>query len=325
MIKSKFYLTQSGELVTEFDPTQIPEMLSSGEGLLWIDIEENTTEDGEFLSNFFPFHPLAVADCVSKNIHPPKVDEFDDHLFVIIHGINYYVESEIEETTELALFVGKNYLVTSHDVPMRSVESTVRRVQTKGGRLMRRGADMLAYEILDTLVDNILPTIEELQETLSKVETEALQDPKKDTLSRVLQVKKSILALNRVMSPQREVVNNLSRGLYPFISDGAQIYYRNIYDHLVRIESLNQDLRDLADSILATYLSAVSNRMNQVMKVLSIVAAIFLPLALIAGIYGMNFVNMPELQWRFGYFVIIGVMATLAGGLAGYFRKKKWW
>lgn len=189
---------------------------------------------------------------------------------------------------------------------------------------MRRGADMLAYEILDALVDNIIPVIEELQETLGKVETEALQDPQQDTLGRVLQVKKSILALNRVMSPQREVVNNLSRGLYPFISDGAQIYYRNIYDHLVRIESLNQDLRDLADSILATYLSSVSNRMNQVMKVLSIVAAIFLPLALIAGIYGMNFVNMPELQWRFGYFVIIGVMAALAGGLVFYFRKKKW-
>jgi magnesium transporter len=324
MIKSKFYLTPKGELVTEFDTTQIPDILGSGEGLLWIDIEENTPEDGEFLGNYFPFHPLAVADCVSKNIHPPKIDEFDDHLFIIIHGINYCVESEIEETTELALFVGKNYLVTSHDVPMRSVESTLRRVQTKGGRLMRRGADMLAYEILDALVDNIIPVIEELQETLGKVETEALQDPQKDTLGRVLQVKKSILALNRVMSPQREVVNNLSRGLYPFISDGAQIYYRNIYDHLVRIESLNQDLRDLADSILATYLSSVSNRMNQVMKVLSIVAAIFLPLALIAGIYGMNFVNMPELQWRFGYFVIIGVMAALAGGLVFYFRKKKW-
>jgi magnesium transporter len=324
MIKSKFYLTQKGELVTEFDAAQIPEMLSSGEGLLWVDIEENTTEDGEFLSKVFPFHHLAVADCVSKNIHPPKIDEFDDHLFIIIHGINYYVESEIEETTELALFIGKNYVVTSHDVPLRSIESTVKSVQTMGGRLMRRGADMLAYEILDALVDNIMPTIEELQETLSKIETEALQDPKKDTLSRVMQVKKSILALNRVMSPQREMVNNLSRGLYPFVSDGAQIYYRNVYDHLVRIESLSQDLRDLADSILATYLSSVSNRMNQVMKVLSIVAAIFLPLALIAGIYGMNFVNMPELQWRFGYFVIIGVMAALAGGLAGYFRKKKW-
>ena len=267
MIKSKFYLTQKGELVTEFDPTQIPEMLSSGEGLLWVDIEQNTTEDGEFLSKVFPFHPLAVADCVSKNIHPPKIDEFDDHLFIIIHGINYYVESEIEETTELALFIGKNYVVTSHDVPLRSIESTVKSVQTKGERLMCRGADMLAYEILDALVDNIIPTIEELQETLSKIETEAVQDPKKDTLSRLLQVKKSILALNRVMSPQREMVNNLSRGLYPFISDGAQIYYRNVYDHLVRIEGLNLDLRDLADSILATYLSSVSNRMNQVMKV----------------------------------------------------------
>lgn len=324
MIKSTFYLTPNGELVSKFDVTRISEILSSGEGLMWIDIEENTAEDGEFLSNVFQFHPLAIADCISKNIHPPKIDEFDDYLFIIVHGINYNVESEIEETTELALFIGKNYVVTSHDVPMKSIESTVRRVQAKSGRPMRRGVDMLAHEVMDALVDNIMPTIEELQERLSKTEAEALQDPKIDTLSHVMQVKRSILALNRVMSPQREIVNNLSRGLYPFISDGAQIYYRNIYDHLVRIESLCQDLRDLADSVLATYLSAVSNRMNQVMKVLSIVAAIFLPLALIAGIYGMNFVNMPELEWRFGYFVIIGVMAALAGGLVIYFRKKKW-
>jgi magnesium transporter len=207
---------------------------------------------------------------------------------------------------------------------MKSIESVAKRTQTKSGRPMRKGTDMLAYEILDVLVDNIIPTIEELQETLSKAEVEALQDPKQDTLSHVMRVKRSILSLNRFMSTQREIVNNLSRGLYPLISEHAQIYYRNIYDHLVRIESFNQDLRDLADNVLTTYLSSVSNRMNQVMKVLSIVAAIFLPLALIAGIYGMNFVNMPELQWQFGYFVIIGVMAALAGGLALYFRKKKW-
>ena len=324
MIKSRFYLTPNNELETDFDITQIPEILSKGDGLIWVDIEENSSEDGEFLSSVFQFHPLAVADCVSKNIHPPKIDEFDDYLFIIIHGINYNIESEIEETTELAIFTGRNYVVTSHDVLMKSIESTARHVQARSGRPMRRGADMLAHEILDTLVDNIMPTIEELQERLSKTETEALQDPQMDTLNHIMQIKKSILALNRVMSPQREIVSNLSRGLYPFISDGAEIYYRNIYDHLVRIETLCQDLKDLADSALTTYLSSTSNRMNQVMKVLSIVAAIFLPLTLIAGIYGMNFTNMPELEWRFGYITIIGVMAALAGGLAVYFRKKKW-
>ena len=139
-----------------------------------------------------------------------------------------------------------------------------------------------------------------------------------------MQFKRSILTLNRVMSLQREIVNNLARGDYPLIGKKAQIYYRNIYDHLARIEMLTQGLRDLADSVLATHLSSVSNRMNEVMKVLSIVAAIFLPLTLLAGIYGMNFANMPELQWQYGYFVVWGVMVLVAISLVVFFKKRKW-
>jgi magnesium transporter len=153
---------------------------------------------------------------------------------------------------------------------------------------------------------------------------EVLRNPEKETLGRIMQIKRSIMAINRVMTPQRELVGNLSRGFYPLINEKAEVYYRNIYDHMVRIEALTQDLRDLADSVLATYLSSVSNRMNEVMKVLSIVAAIFLPLALVAGIYGMNFANIPELEWRYGYFVILGVMGGIAGGLAILFKRRKW-
>ena len=194
----------------------------------------------------------------------------------------------------------------------------------KDGRLMRRGADYLTHDLIDALVDNIMPTIEEMDGKNDQLEAEALHEPRRETLMSIMQLKRSILALTRVMLPQREIVNRLSRGEYTLISEGARLYYRNIYDHLVRIEMLTLGLRDMTESVLNTYLSSVSNRMNEVMKVLTLIATIFIPLTFIAGIYGMNFANMPELEWRYGYYVILGVMALVGISLAVYFRKKKW-
>jgi magnesium transporter len=323
MIQCAFYLTPDGRLLDKLTTEQIKDFLASGEGLLWVDMEDMTNEDAELLSNVFSFHPLAVADCMSKNIHPPKIDEFEDYLFIIVHGINYHIESEVVETTELAFFLGKNYVVTTHDVPMRSISSTLDQVR-KSGRPMRRGADFLAHDIIDAMVDNFMPTIDEIDEQSAAVEAEALHEPKRETLSSIMQLQRSILALMRVILPQREIVNGLSRGEYAFITERAQIYYRNIYDHLVRIEMLVRGLRDMTESALSTYLSSVSNRMNEVMKVLTLIATIFIPLTFIAGIYGMNFANMPELEWRYGYFGILIVMAVIGISLVIYFKRKRW-
>ncbi len=323
MIQRAFYLTPDGKLLEQLGVEQIRNLLASGEGLLWVDMEDVTNEGGEFLSNVFSFHPLAVEDCISKDIHPPKVDDFEDYLFIIVHGINYHIDSEVVETTELALFLGKNYVVTSHDIPVRSVSSVLDRVR-KDGRPMRKGVDFLVHDLIDALVDNIMPTIEEMDEKSDQLEAEVLREPKRETLLSIMQLKRSILALTRVMMPQREIVNGLSRGDYPFISERAQVYYRNIHDHLVRIEMLTLGLRDMTESVLSTYLSSVSNRMNEVMKVLTLIATIFIPLTFIAGIYGMNFAYMPELEWRYGYFVILIVMAVVGVCLAVYFRRRRW-
>jgi magnesium transporter len=323
MIKCAFYMAPSGELLDQLDKEQVPDLLIKKDGLLWIDIEDVTDEDAKLLSDVFGFHPLAVEDCISRDIHPPKIDDFEDYLFVIVHGINYHTESEVVETTELAFFMGKNYVVTTHDVPMRSITSMLDRIQ-KDGRLMRRGADFLVHDIIDTLVDNIMPTIEQMDEKSDQLEDEALHKPKRETLMAIMQLKRSILSLARIILPQREIVNRLGRGEYNLISERAQIYYRNIFDHLVRIEMLTVGLRDMTESVLSTYLSSVSNRMNEVMKVLTLIATIFIPLTFIAGIYGMNFTNMPELTWRYGYSVILGVMAVIGISLAVYFRRKKW-
>lgn len=323
MIKCAFYMAPGGELIDQLNKEQIKDFLAKNEGLLWIDIEEVTDEDAKLLSDVFGFHPLAVEDCVSRNIHPPKIDDFEDYLFVIVHGINYFIESDVVETTELALFVGRNYVVTTHDVPMRSASSVLDRIQ-KDDRLMRRGADFLTHDLIDALVDNIMPTIDEMNDKSVTVEAEALHDPGKETLATIMQLKRSILALERVMSPQRGIIDRFSRGEYALISERAGIYYRNIYDHLLRIEMLTYNLRDMVESTLSTYLSSVSNRMNEVMKVLTLIATIFIPLTFIAGIYGMNFVNMPELAWRYGYFIILGVMAVIGVSLAVYFKRKSW-
>ena len=323
MIKCAFYLAPDGKLLDQLGTEQIKNFLATGEGLLWVDMEDVTKEDAELLSNVFCFHPLAVEDCVSKNIHPPKIDDFEDYLFIIVHGINYHIESDVVETTELDLFVGKNYVVTSHDVPMRSVSSMLERVR-KDGRPMRRGVDFLAHDFIDALVDNIMPTIDEMNDKSTTIEAEALQEPKRETLASIMQLKRSILALERVLSPQRGIVDRLSRGEYALIGERARIYYRNIYDHLLRIEMLTYNLRDMVESTLSTYLSSVSNRMNEVMKVLTLIATIFIPLTFIAGIYGMNFANMPELQWRYGYFSILIVMAVIGISLVVYFRRRSW-
>ena len=323
MIKCAFYLTPDGTLLDKLTIEQIRDFVATGEGLLWVDMEDVTDEDAGLLANVFCFHPLAVADCISKSIHPPKIDDFDDYLFIIVHGINYHIESDIVETTELALFLGKNYVVTSHDVPMRSVSSILDRVP-KDGRPMHRGVDFLAHDLIDTLVDNIMPIIEEMDEKNDQLEAEALHEPKRQTLISIMQLKRSILALTRIILPQREIVNGLSRGEYGLITEGARVYYRNIYDHLVRIEMLTLGLRDMTESVLSTYLSSVSNRMNQVMKVLTLIATIFIPLTFIAGIYGMNFANMPELEWRYGYLAVLIVMAVIGICLAVYFKRKRW-
>ena len=323
MIKCAFYMAPSGELTDQLDKEQVRGFLTKKDGLLWIDIEGVTEEDTKLLSDVCGFHPLAVEDCVSRNIHPPKIDDFEDYLFIIVHGINYCIESDVVETTELAIFVGKNYVVTTHDVPMRSVSSLLDRIQ-KDNRLMRRGADFLMHDLIDALVDNIMPTIDEMNDKSVTVEAEALHNPGKETLAAIMQLKRSILALERVMSPQRGIIDRFSRGEYALIGEKAGIYYRNIFDHLLRIEMLTYNLRDMVESTLSTYLSSVSNRMNEVMKVLTLIATIFIPLTFIAGIYGMNFANMPELQWRYGYFGILIVMAVIGISLAVYFKRRRW-
>ncbi len=318
-----YYLRPDGTLQRDLSEEQIKTAFESKEGLLWADITETTEEDGKFLERVFKFHQLAVEDCVSPLIHPPKIDDFDDYLFIVVHGINHMGESDIVETAELALFLGCNFVVSNHNTPLYSAEAIRQRVETDG-RPMKHGADFLAHTLVDTLIDNVLPTIDKMSDVAQDIEEETIHNPQPPTLEAILKLKRSTLRVHRVMAPQREVMNRLSRGEFPMIRAEAQIYYRDVYDHLVRIEDLNQTIRDGADNALATYLSSVANRQNETMKVLSIVAAIFLPLTLVAGIYGMNFDYMPELRVPWAYFAVLGFMGIVIISVIWWFWARNW-
>lgn len=320
---TSYYQAPHGELVSNLSADDIVSAFNSGSGLLWLDFVDPDEQDRLFLEEICRFHHLAVEDFISPLIHIPKVDDFDSYLFVILHGINYAVESDVVNTAELCIFLGPNYVITGHNDHLFSIEEIKARIEATG-KPMKQGADFLAHALIDSLIDNVLPTIDRMTEVSAEIEEEVINNPQKSTLESIMQLKKSTLQIHRVMTPQRDILNRLSRGDFPLVKKGAQIYYRDIYDHLVRISDLNQTTRDIADNALATYLSSISNRQNEVMKVLAIVAAVFLPLSLLAGIYGMNFENMPELKWQWGYFAVLGIMLVAIIGLIWKFWANNW-
>jgi len=318
-----YYLDPKGDFHCCIAEEEARSAYESKQGLLWVDVHDTTEDDGGLLERTFGFHHLAVEDCVSPRLHQPKIDDFGDHLFIVVHGVNHMAESNLVETTELAIFLGRHFVVTNHNYPLYSVESIIRLVEDDG-RPMRRGADFLAHALVDALIDNILPTIDIMGERAEDIEEEVIRNPKQPTLEAILQLKRSAVRLHRVVAPQREVINRLSRGEFALISEQARIFYRDIYDHLLRIEDLNQSLRDRASDGLSTYLSSVANRQNEVMKVLSMAATIFLPLTLLAGIYGMNFENMPELKYHWGYFAVLGLMGGVILIVMWRFWSRSW-
>ena len=317
-----YYFDSDGGLTKNLNEEQIRVAFASGVGLLWVDIGETTEEDGHFLERIFQFHPLAIEDCLETNINNPKVGDFCDYLFMVFHGINYAAETHILETTELDIFLGPNYLVSNHNLFLYSVEA-INRLVGIDGRPMTRGVDFLAHALLDALVNNITPAVDQLGERADAIEEIIFQSPHPSTLEAILHLKRSSLRLRRAMVPQREVLNRLSRGEFGRISEEAAVFYRDIYDGVARLEGLIDNLRDRTDTI-AIYISAVANQQNETMKTLSLIAAIFLPLSLLAGIYGKNFEYMPELGFRYSYFIVLGIMITVAAGVVWWFWARRW-
>jgi magnesium transporter len=321
---ASFYHAPDGRIETPLSNEAMRAALARGDGLIWVDIDSATREEASLLSEVFGFHHLAIDDCFNEHLDPAKIDDYDGYIFVIAQAITYHSRSEQLVITELDLFLGPNYVVSFHQEPLPFVEELRRRCQDAGPEFAR-GADFLAHALIDRLVDDYQPAVEELDDTLSHVEELVLARGDTSILQEILVLKRNVQRLRRTIIPQRDVVNRIARGEYAaVVRPETHIYFRDIYDHIVRVEQLVESVRDLADGVLNTYLSAQNNRMNEVMKTLSVVATVLLPLTFIASIYGMNFDHMPELTWGWGYYLALAGMALVAAGMVLFFRYRRW-
>jgi magnesium transporter len=320
-----FYCPRDGLVERDLTPEKIAAALHDENALLWVDIELDGRADAEpLLRDVFGFHQLTIDDCFNTLIDPPKVDDYGDYLFIIVHNVLYDADNESLSTSELNLYLGQHYVVSVHRAPVRAVDEVRRRAHAKS-LVLDRGAAFLAHALIDVVVDDFHPVVETVDEQVAEVEERVLVDPKRQTLEEVLRLKRNAQRLKRSILPQRDVVNRFSRGEYPnLITPEALMYFRDIYDHTVRVEEMIDGVRDLADSALNTYLSSVNNRINEVMKTLAIVTVVFLPLTLIAGVYGTNFENLPEYGYHFGYYAMLATMAVVAAALLARFRWRRW-
>jgi magnesium transporter len=296
-----------------------------------VDLENPTPEETKYvLEEVFHFHPLSIDDCI--NVSPsPKVDEyqpkeedkFTPYLFMVIHAVDYSRAACVFGTRELDFFLGKNFLVTYHTVPIRSVVVTEEQAM-KGAMHIARAPDRVAYNLLDAIVDNYNPALDELADQIGDLEQQALQQPTKETLNKILQVKKEVAHLRQIIGPQREVLARFARGEFKQIRPHLVPYYRDVYNGLVRISELAQSYTDSLTGILQVYLNMSSNQTGEVVKLLTLITVITTPLMMVGTWYGMNFHDMPELSWKHGYWVAFITVAISTALTYWYFRRKKW-
>jgi magnesium transporter len=309
----------------------MPTLLTDTNLFLWVDLENPTPEESKFvLEDVFHFHPLSIEDCVMaspspkvEEYSPKEEDRFASYLFMVIHAVDYSRKDGVFATTELNFFLGKNFLVTYHDGPMRSVTNT-EETALKANMHIARAPDRVAHTLLDAIVDNYKPALDELAMEIGELEQQALQSPTKETLNRILQIKKEVLHLRQIIGPQREVLSRFARGEFKLIRAHMVPYYRDVYDGLFQISELAQSYTDSLNGVLQVYLNMSSNRTSEVVKLLTMITVITTPLMMVGTWYGMNFKNLPEVDWKYGYFAAASVTAVSTAATYWYFKKKKW-
>ena len=331
MIRS-FAFTTHGKLHTkDVELFLMPTLLADSNLFLWVDLEKPTTEEWkEVLEMIFHFHPLSIEDCVQpspspkvEEYSPKEGDKFTPYLFMVIHAMDYDRKDGCFATSELDFFLGKNFLVTYHERQLRSV-STVEERAVNGTMGIARAPDRVAHSLLDTLVDNYKPALDELGLEIAELEQQALQKPSKDTLNKILQVKKEVMHLRQIIGPQREVLGRFAQGEFKLVRPHLVPYFRDVYDSLFQIGELAQNYTDSLTGILQVYLNMSSNQTGEVVKLLTLITVVTTPLMMIGTWYGMNFKDMPELDYKHAY-PIAGacmILSTLATYL--YFKMKKW-
>ncbi|MGV3773983.1 MAG: magnesium/cobalt transporter CorA [Verrucomicrobiales bacterium] len=309
----------------------MPTLLVDTNLFLWVDLEKPTPEESKFiLEDVFHFHPLSIEDCIGvtaspkvEEYNPKEEDKFAPYSFMVIHAVDYSRRDGVFATSELNFFLGKNFLITYHDTPLKSVQQTADRCLRSTVHIAR-APDRVAHTLLDSIVENYKPALEELSLEIGDLEDQALSRPDVKTLNRIIQVKKEVLHLRQIIGPQREVLAKFARGEFKMIRAHLVPYYRDVYDGLFRISELAQGYTDSLTGILQVYLNMSSNQTGEVVKLLTMITVITTPLMMIGTWYGMNFKNMPELDWRWGYLGAAMVVLLSTSATYLYFRKRGW-
>jgi magnesium transporter len=275
------------------------------------------------LGETFDLHPLIIEDIVHTQ-QRPKMEESENYIYIVLKML--YLDNEKSETQveQVSLVLGKNFVISFQEKEGDIFEPIRERIRNGKGRIRKMATDYLAYALIDAVVDHYFIILEKDGEKIEELEDKVVADPKPETLQSIHRLKREMIFLRRSVWPLRELVNSLERGESPLIHKTTRIYLRDVYDHTIQVIDTLETYRDMLSGMHDTYLSSISNRMNEVMKVLTIIATIFIPLTFIAGIYGMNFEFMPELKWRWAYFVIWGVIIIVALSMVAFFRRKKW-
>jgi magnesium transporter len=300
-----------GSLAASPSLADIPAALADPKAVLWVDfLDESDPDCRRVLSDTFGFHPLAIDDAL-KQSHVPKVDDWERYLYIVLHAVDYDPNSEQAlRSKELDIFAGPGFVVTHREEEIEPLDR-VWEGCTRDVRFMEKGSVRLLYHIIDEIVAGHMPAVDAIDDEMDGLEGVILASPGRDVLPRIQRLKRSLLHLRRVIGPQREVLNRLARDQYAVILDGERIYFRDVYDHLVRLHDLTEGLRDLASGALDTYLSVINNRMNEVMKTFTLITTLFMPISFITGFFGMNFFSpsAPPESWTGR--IALGAVCTL--------------
>jgi magnesium transporter len=290
----------------------------------WINIDGvHDVEVIEKIGRHFDIHPLVLEDILHTG-QRPKMENFESYLFIVIRML-YYDDEKHETTSEqVSLLVGKNFVISFQEMVGDVFDNVRDRIRGGKARIVKEGADYLAYSLLDTIVDSYFSILEKTGDRIEILEEKLISDPSPETLSIIQKIKREMIFLRRSVWPLREVISSLERDESEIIHESTHVYLRDVYDHTIQVIDTVEALRDMIAGMLDIYLSSVSNRMNEVMKVLTIIATIFIPLTFIAGVYGMNFEFMPELKMRWSYPVVWMVMGVVGILMLGYFKRKRW-
>lgn len=291
----------------------------------WITIEGiHDIKKLERIGKTFGIHMLVLEDILNTG-QRPKIENHESYAYIIVKVLSYNQELEEFISEQESFILGENYVISFSETKSKNYNTVRERIRQGTGHIRKMGMDYLVYSLLDVIVDNYFVVLEELGERIELVEDELIFKPSPETLQGIHRLKRQMLYLHKAIWPLRELVSSIERNKTDLFTEPTEIYVRDLYDHVIQIMDTSETFREILSSMLDMYLSSISNRMNEVMKVLTMISTIFIPLSFIVGLYGMNITNMPEYNWRWTYPVLWLIMLGIAAFMLGVFKKKKWW